>query len=198
MRSFVILATALAFMAGCANDQQGAPADFDSLPSSLPKDKVAPFDMTHELGVATAACVASEAQGPAALQSLRGEGYTAIKRMGHYLTYAKVAPRPGLLESKGISVSDTNDRSGCTIETPPNHAYTHFAQVAAALRAQGFVKVAQAGNAPRYAKGDLRLMLMGRTGLTPGMATIELRRMTSATDGLCRDASLPDTARQGC
>ena len=189
-------ACALAFLAGCT-EQQGQPVDMADLPTAIPPAQQAPFDMDREIGVAVAACVTSERQGPATLQSLRDQGYFAL-RDGGGVVYAKEAPRTDLRAPSALRVSDPNDRLGCRIEVPRQSAYTHRAQVAAALRSQGFAKVAERADSERYARDDLRLMLTAGSSTYDQLATIELRRMTASSDITCRDATLPAQARQGC
>ena len=186
----------LGILAGC-NEQQGQPADVASLPNAVPVAQQAPIDMRREIGIATAACLVSEAQGPQTLQSLREKGYTAIKEMGA-VYYVKTAPSAGLVVPDSIRVHDPNNRLSCTIEVPRRDGYTYFSQVSEALRSQGFARVAGRNGGYRYAKGDLRVMLSGRSSTYDFYSQITIGRMTAATDKTCTDASLSDAAKQGC
>lgn len=173
MRAVTLLAAMLA-LAAC-NEQQGQPADAGSLGSAMPREHLAEFDLAAEIPVATAACVASELQGPAALQSLRRQGYTALKELGT-VKYVKIAP-PGPGPLRAIKVSDQNDRLACRIEVQKNRAYTAMALMGAALEAQGYRRAGGSDSAPRFAKDDVTFVLSGGARLTDLLSTLEIRKL---------------------
>lgn len=174
MRPVLACAVVLTLLAGC-EEQTGQPADAGSLPMTVPASARAPFDMTHEIGVATAACVASEAQGPAALQSLRDKGYTAISYLGS-VSYSKIAPGISLRTVQEITVRDANTKTACVIEVPRLEGPGRFAQVGASLRALGFAEVKRDRGFNTYAKDGLQLTLSGSQSSDSGMAQIQIQR----------------------
>ncbi len=164
------------FVLSACNEQQGQPADVDSLSFNVPKEQTAEFDLATEIPVATAACVASELQGPAALQSLRQKGYTAIKQYGT-VKYAKVAPWK-LGPYRAIMVGDPNDRLACSIEVQRNKGYTGMTLVGAALEAQGYRRSGGDSRAPKFAKDGNVLEVTGRLGQYDPLAIIDIRRLS--------------------
>ena len=176
MRRLATTAFCLAILSGCTQPE-GLPGDTKSLPSAVPAERKAPFDMAEELQVATKACIASEISGPASLQALRGQGYTAI-RVGSGVAYAKSAQKTKMLEFfKEIRVSDRSVKSPCTIQVNRVSGYSSFAAVTGALMADGFKHVAKQGTGNVYAKGDVRLMLSGSTPPYTGFTDIEISRL---------------------
>jgi hypothetical protein len=174
-------ALALLALAGCAQPQ-GVPADYDSLPST---SRVAPlkadFNLADELGLAAAACVASELKGPAALNSLRDRGYTASREFG-VVKYVKISPRaePGLLTGglRAVIVSD-NGAPDCRIEVPRGTGYTSMSLVSSALEKLGYQRAGGKDSAPRFARDGVVFMVSGRQSRYEVLPSIYVRRLKS-------------------
>ncbi|WP_199260294.1 hypothetical protein [Paracoccus binzhouensis] len=181
MRGLAAAAFCLAILSGCTQPE-GLPGDTKSLPSVVPAERKAQFDMTEELQVATRACIASEISGPASLQALRGQGYTAI-RVGSGVAYAKSAPKAKMLEFfKEVRVNDRSVKSPCTIQVNRVSGYSSFSAVTGALLADGFKQIPRQETGTVYAKGDVQLMLSGSTPPYTGFTDIEIYRLNKATE----------------